>query len=131
MRVFKRSHTRALPADARIFADRYGRQYAAYKGRGGRTRKCLLTQDGQRMLVKSSRWHVQFEDYRGISRRIIGFTDRAATDGLAANLQRLLNCRAGGHPVDGPLHRSHGPPSRCRYHHRHRAPCHSFRTRPR
>ena len=91
MRVFKRSHTRPIPANAVTGTDRYGRPYVEYKGRGGRAKKCLLTQDGQRMLVKSERWHVQFEDHRGIRRRIIGFSDRAATDGLAANIQRLLN----------------------------------------
>ena len=101
MRVFKRSHTRPLPADAQIANDRYGRQYAEYKGRGGRTRKCLLTQDAQRLLVKSSRWHVQFDDHRGIRRRLIGFTDRDATNELATNIQRLINCRGSGHPVDG------------------------------
>ena len=105
MRVFKRSFTRPIPANAVMGTDRYGRSYVEYKGRGGRAKKCLLTQDGQRMLVKSERWHVQFEDHRGIRRRIIGFSDRAATDGLAANIQRLLNCRGSGHPVDGPLHR--------------------------
>jgi integrase len=57
------------------------------------------------MLVKSSRWHVQFDDHRGIRRRLIGFTDRNATNELATNIQRLINCRGSGHPVDGPLHR--------------------------
>ena len=105
MRVFKRSFTRPIATNAVTRTDRYGRPYVEYKGRGGRTKKHRLTQDGQRMLVKSERWHVAFEDHRGIRRRIIGFTDRAATDELAANLQRLLNCRGSGHPVDGPLHR--------------------------
>ncbi len=79
MRVFKRSYTRPLPANARSRAPTaMDVRYVEYKGRGGRSKKHLLTQDGKQharqvglLACRSSKTIGGFVD------GCMGFTDRA------------------------------------------------------
>ena len=43
---------------------------------------------GRKATRKSKKWYVEFRDGQGIRRRVPGFTDKAATQQLASELER-------------------------------------------
>jgi len=46
------------------------------------------TPDGGRATRESAKWHVEYRDAQGIRRRVPGYTDKAATQQLASELER-------------------------------------------
>jgi len=60
---------------------------ANYRDRKGRKRE-------------SAKWYVEFTDHLQTVRRLAGFTDRKATEGLGHKLERLVSYRAAKQPLD-------------------------------
>jgi integrase len=108
MRVYKPSYTRALPTGATKFTSRSGPnkgvRLAKFQDKRGHTRTEKLTKDGKKILVETKLWRVQFEDGLGIKRELRGFTDKAATQRLADNIQKLLNFKASNQPLSNEMH---------------------------
>jgi integrase len=46
------------------------------------------TPDGERVTRQSAKWYVEYRDAQGIRRRVPGYTDKAATQQLASELER-------------------------------------------
>jgi hypothetical protein len=86
-RVFKPTYPKPLPADAKI-VEHDGRLHARFKDRRGQTVLAPLTEDGQKVLLETRMWYVEYRDANGVLRKVPGFTDRKATDQLAADLEK-------------------------------------------
>ena len=54
---------------------------------------------------KSRTWHIDFQDHRGIRRRVAGFRDRKATEGLGRKIDALVSCAASREPLPPELSR--------------------------
>ena len=65
---------------------------ATYKGRRGGKRE-------------TKKWYVELRDHKGRVRRLPAFTDKAASEGLGRNIQRLAELRASGNGPDRELAR--------------------------
>ncbi len=102
VRIYRETYSKPLPAEAKVFARKDG-NYARFTNGRGRQKEARLTKDGNRILVETSHWRVDFDDNSGIKRTLRAFTDRQATQRLADNVQRLLNCKAGSTPLDRDL----------------------------
>lgn len=56
---------------------------------------------GRRVRVRVRKWYVQYRDANGVLRRVPGYTDKAATQQLARDLEREAAREAVGLPVPG------------------------------
>jgi len=80
---------RATYVKMRTVKDRKGRVvYDLKNGRRVARRAPVLGKDGKTVLAESRKWYVEYRDADGIVRRVPGFTDRKATEQLAAKLER-------------------------------------------
>jgi len=86
-RVYKPKYIKPIPTGAKIIQHK-GKPHVRYPCRDGGTVLCKVTKDGQRCLVPWQKWRVEYRDADGIIRRVTGYTDRPATDQLAARLER-------------------------------------------
>ena len=85
-RVFKPTYPKPLPADAKI-VQHNGRPHARFLDRRrGKTMLAPLTEDGQRILLETRKWYIEYRNADGVQ-KVPGFTDRKATDQLAAELE--------------------------------------------
>jgi integrase len=83
-RVFKATYVKM-----RTVKDRKGRVvYDLKNGRKAARRAPVLDRDENTVLTESRRWYVEYKDATGKPRRKAGFTDRKATEHLAAELER-------------------------------------------
>ena len=103
MRIFKRKCTKPLPVNAEPFEPGKGKRCVRYVDGRGHNRTARLTQNGSRIVVETKCWHIEFEDSLGIRRHIEGYTDQEATQRLADQIQKLLNCKARGDEVSTEL----------------------------
>ena len=86
-RVFKATYTKM-----RTVKDRKGKVvYDLKNGRKVARRVPVLGKDGKPVLAESRKWYVEHRDADGIVRRVPGFTDKKATEQLAARLERAPN----------------------------------------
>ena len=90
-RVYRPTYSAKIPVGAEII-ERDGKKLARYK-RNGRTETAPLTRDGLKMLVESRAWAIEYVDSEGRPRRKSAFTDRRATEQMAAALEATV-CRA-------------------------------------
>ncbi len=104
MRIFKPSYSKPLPKGSKIIS-RKGVKYAKYQDKQGHVQQARLTKNGDKILLETSHWHIQFEDNQGIRRRIKGFTDRQATQRLTDMIQQILNANGTNAPLGDDLHR--------------------------
>ncbi len=82
---------RATYSKLRTVKDRRGRViYDIRNGRKVARRKPVLGKDGKPLQAKSRKWYVEFRDANGKVRRKAGYTDRKATEQLAAKLERQI-----------------------------------------
>src|SRR5262249_29611759 len=84
--VFKPTYTKPIPPAAEIVTIK-GKPHARLKRRG-RTLTVPLTDDGTKLLIERKQWHVRYRDADGRWVTVKGYTDRQATDQLAAELVR-------------------------------------------
>ena len=63
-----------------------------YRDRGGKLRE-------------SSKWYAEFRDHNEVTRRLPGFSDKAATEELGRKVERLAACRANDDPLPADLGR--------------------------
>lgn len=107
MRIHKPTYSKALPEGAKIFTRKTGqhkgKQYAKFKDSKGHTAEARLTKSGDKILLETAHWHISFEDNLGIRRTLKAFTNRQATQRLADNVQRLLDCKASNAPLTDEL----------------------------
>jgi len=61
-----------------------------------RQRYTQRTPDGGRATRDSAKWYVEYHDAQGIRRRVPGYTDKAATQQLASELERNAERRRAG-----------------------------------
>ncbi len=94
-RIFKPTYPKPLPADAKILQHN-GRPHAQFRDRRGKLTMAPLTEDGQRVLLETQKWYVEYRDSSGLVRRKPGYTDKKATDQLAAKLERRAAHQAEG-----------------------------------
>jgi hypothetical protein len=60
MRVYKETYSKPLPEGVRILTRKDGK-YARFTNGRGRQKEAKLTRDGDRILVETSHWHIDFE----------------------------------------------------------------------
>ncbi|TKJ38948.1 MAG: hypothetical protein CEE38_04430 [Planctomycetes bacterium B3_Pla] len=110
MRVYKPTYSKPLPERAKVFTCKRGRyegkQYAKFKDSRGRMTEARLTESGNKILVETSHWHIQFVDHLEIRRRLKAYTNERQTERLADTIQDLLNCKANNAPLTDELQRS-------------------------
>jgi integrase len=61
--------------------------------------------DKQGQVRTVGRWSIEIRDHQNRARRFVGFTDKAATESLGKQIQRLISCRASGEPISPELSR--------------------------
>src|SRR5262245_51326242 len=84
--IFKPTYTKPIPDGAQI-VQKAGKPHARFQ-RGGKTVLVPLTEDGSRLRLEGRKWWVEYRDAAGHLQRVAGFTDRKATEQLAAELER-------------------------------------------
>jgi integrase len=85
-RVFKPTYLKPVPADSEIVT-RDDKLHARFKRRG-KTVVAPLTADGARVVLELRKWYVEYRDANGELKKVPGYTDKAATEQLAARLER-------------------------------------------
>ncbi len=50
----------------------------------------VLDRKGSQVLVQTRKWYVQYRDSLGVLRKVVGYTDKQATEQLAAELERWV-----------------------------------------
>jgi integrase len=86
-RVFKPTYPKPLPPDAQVITQA-GRPHARFKDRQGKTVLAPLSEDGSKVLLQTAKWYVEYRDASGVVRKVPGYTDKKATEQLAADLER-------------------------------------------
>lgn len=92
--VFKPTYTQTIPKTAKIVT-KESLQFARFKRRG-RTIEAPLTDDGQKIRVETEEWYVRYKDANGKWQRRKGYTDKAATEKLAVEIQQRVDRRQSG-----------------------------------
>ncbi len=72
---------------ARLFKQTYVKTRTEKDTDGRSVRVPVLDADGKPVLIEAKRWTVEYYDAKGRRRRKVGYTDKAATESLAASLQ--------------------------------------------
>ncbi len=102
MRVFKPTYSKPLPEGAKIISRKNGK-FASFKNSKGHTTEARLTKSGDKILLETAHWHVEFEDNQQIRRHLKAYTNERATQRLADKIQELLNCKASNTPLETEL----------------------------
>jgi hypothetical protein len=84
--LFKPTYTKPIPEAAEIVT-KEGKRFARFSDPRGRKVLAPLTEDGTKILLESRKWYVKYKDAAGVERKKPGYTDRGATEQLAANLR--------------------------------------------
>src|SRR5262249_37770727 len=85
--VYKPAYSKPIPPGAKIVQHK-GRPCVRYTYRDGESVLAKVTKDGQGCLVPRRTWVVEYRDADGIIQTVTGYSDRAATEQLAARLER-------------------------------------------
>jgi hypothetical protein len=86
-RIYKPTYPKPIPVGAKII-QQDGKPYARFTNRRGKSMLAPLTKDGQGILLETRKWYVDYRDASGAPQTVPGYTDRMATDQLAARLER-------------------------------------------
>ena len=86
-RVFRQTYTRGLPEEHAIVT-KEGKRVVRFKNSQGKLVIAPLTEAGDRIILETPNWYIDYKDPDGISRRKAGYTDRKATEQLAQQLER-------------------------------------------
>ena len=93
--IFKTFKRKPIPEGAEIIT-RKGRKCARFLNGKGRLMTIPLTEDGRQLLIESKKWAIKYKDADGVYRRRAGYTDRAATEQLKAQIERQVERRDAG-----------------------------------
>jgi integrase len=109
MRVFKPTYSKPLPEGAKILRRKDGK-VAKFTDHRGEPTEAPLTKKGKKILLRTSHWHIEFEDNQGIHRHLKAYSDedygssaKQATERLAGKIQDLLNYKANSMPLTDEL----------------------------
>ena len=102
MRIYKQTYSKPLPEGVKIISRKNGK-FASFKNSKGHTTEARLTKSGDKILLETAHWHVEFEDNQQICRHLKAYTNEKATQRLADKIQQLLNCKATNAPIDTEL----------------------------
>src|SRR5947209_3999988 len=94
-RLFRQPYTKPIPPGAE-FITLKGKPHARFVGEDGRAVTAPLTRKGDRIRLLSAKWYVEYRDASGVVQRKPGYTDRKATEQLAAKLERHAARQAEG-----------------------------------
>ncbi len=98
MRIFKPTYSKSLPEGAKVFVCKRGKdegkKFARFKDSKSHVTQARLTKSGDKILIETSHWHIEFEDNNGIRRRLKVYTNEAATKKLADRIEDLLHFKA-------------------------------------
>jgi len=89
MKVYQRSYTRDIPEGARI-CKRKGGKFAEFQGYGKRTVTGKINDAGNKVLVKSTNWYIEFTHDK-LHHIVKACDDEDLSRLLAANIQKALN----------------------------------------
>ncbi len=99
-RIFRHTYTKSLPDCAEVFT-RKGHKYARFKDAKSRMITAPISKDGQKIILETSKWYIDYRNADGASQRKAGFTDRKATEQLANDLERTAeHIRSGYKPKE-------------------------------
>jgi integrase len=85
--VYKKTDRKPLPPGAQIFT-RKGDRYARWTDKRGRSRTAPLAEDGSRVLIERPAYYIDHEGADGRRVTVKGYTDKEASEQLAARLQK-------------------------------------------
>ena len=92
--IFRIKTTRKLPLNAELIQKKSG-LFVRIK-RNGRTVLREVTECGKRYRDESRKWYIQYKDQNGQWKRVAGFSDKEATNQLAAKLERSVERKHAG-----------------------------------
>ena len=99
-RIFRHTYTKSLPEGAEVFT-RKGHKYARFKDAKGKMITAPISKDGQKIILETSKWYIDYRNADGAIQRRAGFTDRKATEQLASDLERTAeHIRSGYKPKE-------------------------------
>ncbi len=97
MRIFKPTYSKLLPVGAKKFTCKRGKdagkRFAKFKDRKGHATQARLTKAGNKILVETTQWYIEFEDNHGIKRKLKAYTNEAESITLAKRFEDLLRCQ--------------------------------------
>jgi len=102
MRIYKQTYSKPLPEGVKIISRKNGK-FASFKNSKGHTTEARLTKSGDKILLETAHWHVEFEDNQGIRRRLKAYTNERASHRLADKIEDLLSCQANNRQPDEDL----------------------------
>ena len=102
MRIYKQTYSKPLPEGVKIISRKNGK-FASFKNSKGHTTEARLTKSGDKILLETAHWHVEFEDNQGIRRRLKAYTNERASYRLADKIDELLSCQANNRQPDEEL----------------------------
>ena len=91
MRVFKPTYSKPLPEGAKIVSRKNG-NFVKYQDSRGHKTEARLTKSGDKILLETAHWHIEFADNQGIRRHLKAFTLERASKRLADKIEDLLSC---------------------------------------
>jgi integrase len=97
--IFKPTYTKPVPSGAKIIT-KGGERFARFK-RKGRTIDAPLSEDGTKIILESSTWHVRYKGRDGTWQRSKGYTDKDSTQALGTRLEKAA--ARGIEGLDDPL----------------------------
>lgn len=59
--------------------------------------------DPPKRLHKTKRWYIDFRDHQGCRQRVSGVSDKKTTESMGRNIERLVNLKICGEPLDSAL----------------------------
>ena len=104
--IFKPTFTKPLPAGAKIIT-KGDQRFARFK-RKGKTIDAPLTDDGTKIILESSTWHVRYKGPDGSWQRRKGYTDKDATQALGTRLEKAV--ARGIEGLDDPYQQANAQP---------------------
>ncbi len=93
--IRKPTYSIAIPSDAKIVR-KDGKKFARFKHKG-RTIDAQLTKNGEKCRIETPEWYVRYKDLDGEWKWHKGYTDHAATQTLAAQIQQRVDRKISGH----------------------------------
>ncbi len=85
--VYRKTDRKPVPEGAEVFT-RKGKSFARWVDGKGRSRTAPLSEDGSKMLVERPGYYIDHDGPDGRRVTVKGYTDKEATESLAARLQK-------------------------------------------
>jgi len=80
-----------------------GKKFAKFKDAKGHIAQARLTKSGDKILIETQHYHIEFEDNNGIRRRLKAYTNERASERLADKIESLLDCQRNSRQPDDEL----------------------------